>query len=192
MYNLLNDSEKQKLRIMQAHKDQLLFHEDESCEYAGIVVSGQISIKSYNLNGKEVVYNIIEKDGIFGNNLLFSSDSKYKGDVIAVQDSIVALMDKNTLLEILQENNSFLEYYLKIQADSIKSYNFKVKLLSFDSSRERFMYYLNYHQGIIHFDSVSSLAKELSLTRENVSRLLSSLAKEGIIIKEKQSVKLTD
>ena len=192
MYNLLTPEEKEKLKTIEAQKDQLLFHEDESCEYAGIVVSGQISIKSYNLNGKEVVYNTIKKDGIFGNNLLFSTDSRYKGDVIAIEDSIVALMDKNTLLRTLQENSSFLEYYLKIQADSLKNYNFKVKLFSFDSSRERFMYYLNYHQGIIHFDSVSSLANELSLTRENVSRLLASLVKEEIIIKEKQLVKLID
>ena len=80
MYSLLNREEKQKLKIIKTHKDQLIFREDEDCEYAGIVVSGQISIRSYNLNGKEVIYNTIDSGGIFGNNLLFSSDRKYKGD----------------------------------------------------------------------------------------------------------------
>lgn len=192
MYSLLNREEKQKLKIIKTHKDQLIFREDEDCAYAGIVVSGQISIRSYNLNGKEVIYNTIDSGGIFGNNLLFSSDRKYKGDVIALKDSTVALVDKEALLQILKENEDFLEYYLKIQADSLKQINLKVKLLSFDSGRERFMYYLNYHQGLIHFESVSALANELSLSRENVSRLLSSLVKEGIIIKEKQLVKLID
>lgn len=192
MYSLLNREEKQKLKIIKTHKDQLIFREDEDCAYAGIVVSGQISIRSYNLNGKEVIYNTIDSGGIFGNNLLFSSDRKYKGDVIALKDSTVALVDKEALLQILKENEDFLEYYLKIQADSLKQINLKVKLLSFDSARERFMYYLNYHQGLIHFESVSALANELSLSRENVSRLLSSLVKEGIIIKEKQLVKLID
>lgn len=192
MYSLLNREEKQKLKIIKTHKDQLIFREDEDCKYAGIVVSGQISIRSYNLNGKEVIYNTIDSGGIFGNNLLFSSDRKYKGDVIALKDSTVALVDKEALLQILKENEDFLEYYLKIQADSLKQINLKVKLLSFDSARERFMYYLNYHQGLIHFESVSALANELSLSRENVSRLLSSLVKEGIIIKEKQLVKLID
>ena len=56
MYSLLNREEKQKLKIIKTHKDQLIFREDEDCEYAGIVVSGQISIRSYNLNGKEVIY----------------------------------------------------------------------------------------------------------------------------------------
>ena len=192
MYSLLNREEKQKLKIIKTHKDQLIFREDEDFEYAGIVVPGQISIRSYNLNGKEVIYNTIDSGGIFGNNLLFSSDRKYKGDVISLKDSTVALVDKEALLQILKENEDFLEYYLKIQADSLKQINLKVKLLSFDSARERFMYYLNYHQGLIHFESVSALANELSLSRENVSRLLSSLVKEGIIIKEKQLVKLID
>ena len=45
MYSLLNREEKQKLKIIKTHKDQLIFREDEDCEYAGIVVSGQISIR---------------------------------------------------------------------------------------------------------------------------------------------------
>ena len=65
-----------------------------------------------------------------------------------------------------------------------------VKLLSLDSARERFIYYLEYHHRHIKIESITRLSKELSLTRETLSRLISSLIKEKIIIKEKQLIKL--
>ena len=190
MYNLLNPKEKEKLTIVDIKKDQLLFHENEVCVSVALVISGQIIIRSIDLNGKEIIYNIINEGGIFANNLLFSNDKRYKGDVIATQKSKVALLSEDNLIEILMNNEIFLRTYLSVQAENIKQINFMVKLLSLDSARERFIYYLEYHHRLIEIESITRLSKELSLTRETLSRLISSLIKEKIIIKEKQLIKL--
>lgn len=190
MYNLLNPKEKEKLTIVDIKKDQLLFHENEVCVSVALVISGQIVIRSIDLNGKEIIYNIINEGGIFANNLLFSNDKRYKGDVLATQKSKVALLSEDNLIEILMNNEIFLRTYLSVQAENIKQINFMVKLLSLDSARERFIYYLEYHHRLIEIESITRLSKELSLTRETLSRLISSLIKEKIIIKEKQLIKL--
>ena len=190
MYNLLSSKEKEKLTIVDIKKDQLLFHENEVCVSVALVISGQIIIRSIDLNGKEIIYNIINEGGIFANNLLFSNDKRYKGDVIATQKSKVALLSEDNLIEILMNNEIFLRTYLSVQAENIKQINFMVKLLSLDSARERFIYYLEYHHRLIEIESITRLSKELSLTRETLSRLISSLIKEKIIIKEKQLIKL--
>lgn len=190
MYNLLNPKEKEKLTIVDIKKDQLLFHENEVCISVALVISGQIIIRSIDLNGKEIIYNIINEGGIFANNLLFSNDKRYKGDVLATQKSKVALLSEDNLIEILMNNEIFLRTYLSVQAENIKQINFMVKLLSLDSARERFIYYLEYHHRLIEIESITRLSKELSLTRETLSRLISSLIKEKIIIKEKQLIKL--
>lgn len=190
MYNLLSSKEKEKLTIVDIKKDQLLFHENEVCVSVALVISGQIVIRSIDLNGKEIIYNIINEGGIFANNLLFSNDKRYKGDVLATQKSKVALLSKDNLIEILMNNEIFLRTYLSVQAENIKQINFMVKLLSLDSARERFIYYLEYHHRLIEIESITRLSKELSLTRETLSRLISSLIKEKIIIKEKQLIKL--
>ena len=190
MYNLLNPKEKEKLTIVDIKKDQLLFHENEVCVSVALVISGQIIIRSIDLNGKEIIYNIINEGGIFANNLLFSNDKRYKGDVIVTKKSKVAFLSEDDLIEILMNNVAFLKTYLSLQAENIKQINFMVKLLSFDSARERFIYYLEYHHRLIEIESITRLSKELSLTRETLSRLISSLIKEKIIIKEKQLIKL--
>lgn len=192
MYNLLSKEEKEKALIVDLKKDQLLFHENEICEYVALVISGQIDIKSYDLSGKEIVYNIINAGGIFANNLLFSNDKAFKGNVIATVDTSLALIDEQNLITILMNNEAFLRKYLSVQAQSMKQLNFMMKLLSFDSARDRFLYYLEYHHKMITIYSITQLSKELFLTRETLSRLISSLVKEGLIIKEKQLIKLVN
>ena len=192
MYHLLSKEEKEKALIVDLKKDQLLFHENEICEYVALVISGQIEIKSYDLSGKEIVYNIINAGGIFANNLLFSNDKAFKGNVIATVDTSLALIDEQNLITILMNNEAFLRKYLSVQAQSMKQLNFMMKLLSFDSARDRFLYYLEYHHKMITIYSITQLSKELFLTRETLSRLISSLLKEGLIIKEKQLIKLVN
>ena len=192
MYNLLSKEEKEKALIVDLKKDQLLFHENEICEYVALVISGQIEIKSYDLSGKEIVYNITNAGGIFANNLLFSNDKAFKGNVIATVDTSLALIDEQNLITILMNNEAFLRKYLSVQAQSMKQLNFMMKLLSFDSARDRFLYYLEYHHKMITIYSITQLSKELFLTRETLSRLISSLVKEGLIIKEKQLIKLVN
>ena len=63
---------------------------------------GEVSIISYPDKGKEIVYNILKTDEIFGNNLIFSSNPYYKGDIIADCESLIGLLGKQDLIAILQ------------------------------------------------------------------------------------------
>lgn len=192
MYKLLTEEERAKLQIISLDKNQLLFRENEICNSTAIVIDGRIEIKSYDINGKEIIYNTIYGGGIFANNLLFSQDKRYKGNAVALEKSHVVLLNEKELLNILQNNQDFLLRYLHIQADYVKRLNLNLKLLSYDSARERFLYYLEYHDGLIIYKTITSLAKELFISRERLSRLISELCKEKMIIKEKQLIKLVD
>ena len=77
-----------------------------------------VSINSYSYNGKEINYSIIEENQLFGHNLLFSSSPFYKGNVIASLDSKIALIYKDDLIYLMQNNNKFLSSYLLILNNS--------------------------------------------------------------------------
>lgn len=189
MYNYLTTEELNRITAKSYKKDDVLFLENDICEYAGIVIKGQLIIKSYSLEGKEIIYNIINENEMFGNNLLFSNEPLYKGNVVALKDTNVALIDKEHLLEILKNNDDFLMAYLAKQANNTKNLNEKIKLLSFSSAEERFLYYLKSHSNVIKYNTVTSLAKELSLQRETLSRLLSRLEKNNIITITENEIK---
>ena len=185
LINTLKENEKKLLQIKTFHKNQTIFEEDQICESVGIITSGFINIVSYSFSGKEIIYNSLKKNDVFGNNLIFSDSPKFKGNVICVEETTVAFLNKASLLQLLQSNEDFLKEYLRIQSEFGKALNARIKLLSFSNAQDRLNYYFYINNNEINYKSVSSLAKILSLERETLSRLLSKLEKEKIIKRNK-------
>lgn len=179
--SLLSKEERKLVSVHSFKKNQVIYKEGEHCDSISIIVDGKIQIVSYSFSGKEVVFNSLGKNQIFGNNLLFSSDPTYKGDVISTTKSTLVIIKKEELITLLSSNKMFLENYLKIQSDFGKHLNSQIKLFSIDSARERFEYYLFINKGEIEYKTITSIANELNLKRETLSRLVSKLEKENVI-----------
>ena len=187
---LLNEKEKERLIFKELRKGETLFYENDRCGEIGIVKYGKLLITSYPENGNPIIYNRLKEDDMFGNNLLFSSQPFYKGDVIAESDSGIILIKKDVLIGFLEENTDFLLAYLQIQADSGKRLHSRIRLLSIDSAQERFITYLRENGNKITYSSVSDLADDLFIRRETLSRLLSKLIKNKVVIKDGKTVRL--
>lgn len=175
LYQLLTESERSKVKYIRCKRGETLFKEHDVCNTLGIVIMGNITISSFSYHGREIVFNSLRESEIFGNNLIFSSDPTYKGDVIAKVESVVVLINKNLLLEILQNNNEFLQEFLKINSDFSKSLNAQIKILSFDKAEERFLYFMFINNNRYKYRSITDLSHLLFLKRETLSRLLTRL-----------------
>ncbi len=179
--DLLSEEERRKTKTLVFPRDHRICEEGEICVGVYVVRKGNVKISSYSYEGKEIVYNLIERGGVFGNNLVFASDQRYRGNAIASSDCEITFIEKESLKELLAGNPRFLEEYLRIQSDFGKELNRKIKILSFDSARERLEFFLQSQGGEATLKSVSELAEELFLSREATSRLIHGLAKEGSI-----------
>ena len=186
----LNEEENCLCQIRKLSKGETLFHEFDECFQIGIVKKGRFIIASFPENGRQIIYNRLEEDRIFGNNLIFSSSPFYKGDVIALEDSEVVLIAREDLITLLQKNRRFLIEYLRLQADEGKNLHSRIRILSIDSAGERFFTYMHEHGGSVTITSVSALADELSLSRETLSRLLNRLQTAGSIIRDGKTIRL--
>lgn len=172
-------------------KDQLIFSENEECKYVGFIKSGQVKISSVLLSGKEIIYNIINSEQMFGENLIFSSSKNFRGDVIALEKSQIYLLTKDELEKLMMTNKDFLEIFMKQVSDFSKTLNLKLKLLTFNSVKEMILYYLDIQGGKIEYKSITKLAEILNLSRESLSRTLHDLDRNKIIsITNKVIVKL--
>lgn len=166
-------------------KGEVLFREGELCTQIGIVKEGTLVISSYTFEGKEIVFNTINEGMMFGNNLLFSKEPHYKGNVTALTNTSVYLIDEINLLALGARNKAFLKEYLTIMANTTISLNTRVKLLSFNTLSERLNYDLFIHNGVLPFKSISALSKELNVERETLSRYISKLVDDELLKKEK-------
>ncbi|MBQ6126261.1 MAG: Crp/Fnr family transcriptional regulator [Erysipelotrichaceae bacterium] len=184
----LNHDERKLLRERKLSKGETLFYENERCECIGIIIFGSVQIMSYLPDGKQIIYNSLKEGEIFGNNLVFSSEPYYRGNITAMEEATVALLERGDLLKILEGNKDFLVEYLRIQSNFSKELNSRIRLLSLESAEERFLYYMQTHKNRIAYRSVSDLAGQLYLERETLSRLLSRFAKEKRIIRDDKTI----
>lgn len=191
LIDTLKEIDSKTIKIISIPKGDILFHEDDLCEYVGIVKKGLIVIASYSISGNEIIYNQISEGGVFGNNLIFSSHPYYRGNVICKEKSEVILLDKKQLLSLFQSNEDFLIQYLKMQSQFSISLNTKLKIMTLQNAQERFFYYMELHNNEITYNSISSLANELFLRRETLSRLIAILLKEKKIEKKGKTLTLS-
>ena len=185
LLNVLSKKEHQMVKGYQIAKGNVVYHEGDVCESIGIVISGKIEIVSYSFEGKELLINSLKPGEIFGNNLLFSSSPIYRGDVVAKEKSVVAFINKENLIYLLQNNAEFLDLYLKAQSDKATALTARIQLLSFPNAEERLFYYASKNNGVITFKNVTTLAATIGVQRETLSRLLTNLIERHLIKKEK-------
>ncbi len=190
IYDLLNETQRAKCQIQMVGKGEILHHEGDPCLGVTSVLSGHIKIASYTTSGHEIIFNTLREGQFFGNNLVFSSDPEYKGTVIAEEESKILYIPKPILTEILKTNERFLTEYLRVQSDFGQSLNGKIKILSLGSAEERLDCALTLGKGSIRFRSVQSLAAELGLQRETLSRLIHRLEREGKIVIGKETIRI--
>lgn len=187
----LTKEEKGRLKIVHLNKGEILFSEGEVCKNIGIVFVGELKIASYLEDGHEIVYNVIKKGMMFGNNLIFSSEPVYRGDVIANENSYLYILSKDQLLNLLKTNDDFLIAFLNAQSEFGKGLNLSIKLLTFNNAQERILYYLQINKDIVTYKSITELAKTLYLSREVLSRTLHKMERDQIIrLEDKKIIKI--
>ena len=192
IYELLTKEQLKVFKIKDFKKNTTIFLENEICELVGFVIEGKIKISTFTFQGNEIIYSIIERNQMFGNNLIFSKKPTYKGDVICLNDCKIGFINKTNLLKLFGENNAFLLEYLRYDADMLKDLNDKVKILSLDSAKERLLLFLANNNNQIEVSSITNLAKSICISRECLSRLISKLSQEKVLEYKNKKIILKD
>lgn len=190
--DLLNKDEYDKyIELKQYNKNEIIFSEGLVCNYIGVVLEGQLLISTITLNDKEEVINIINKNCVFGNNLIFSSSPIFLGNIISQTNSKIAFISRNDLKLIFKDNKEFLYKYMELLSDQILIEKQRNKLLVHKNIRDRLLYYFNNEQkkkGQIRIKSIAELARILSLPRPSVSREIYKMVDDNIIVYNNKNI----
>lgn len=168
--------------------NEIIFNENDYCDTVGIVLSGEVLVASYTYNGAEIVFKKIKANSLFGHSLIFSTNPIYRGAIICKNKCKIAYIEKDNFLKFISEPNN-ITIFLSMLSDDVLASKEKARILSFTSTRDRLLYMLNIYKKI-QFESIASLALELSVTRESLSRTIKKLSREQIITLEGKCIKL--
>ncbi len=179
LLNKLSPEEFLKTRRIDFHKGEILFAEGTLCKGVGILGKGKLHIRGLTESGKEILFHELNVGELFGHNLIFSDSPYYKGSVEASSDGYLTFIEKEELVNLFQRNEEFLLAYLKVQSEQGQRLNERIRILSMDGAREKLECLLWTHQGEMSYSSIASLAEELGLKRETLSRTIHQMKREG-------------
>lgn len=182
----LKDDEKKMIKYKSYKKGDIIFNEGDKCTSIAYLISGSISISTNTLIDNEYTIKTIESGDSFGEFLLFSSNPYYLGNITCLKESKVAFINRNDLIKLLKENDTFLSSYLNKMSDDALLLQLRIKILAQKTLREKILFFIKRETEkkktkTIYVTSKETLAKIINVPRPSLSRELKNMEDEGII-----------
>ena len=180
-----------KHKIKEYKRGEIIKNEGTICEEVGLILSGSVSISNVTLNNEEFLIDNLNIGDFFGENLIFLDNNLYPGNIIASQSSQIIFFSKENFIKFLSLDNKFQFYYLNYISRKFMSIQKRIKILSQPRIKDKFLYYiqnemLSANKDYVIIKSITSLAAYLNVPRPSLSRTISDLIDEEIIIKHKK------
>lgn len=176
------------INIQQYSSEVTIAMETDVSKSIGIVLEGRILVKTYTLGGNNFTLNTLEPGQIFGDILMFSDiTNTYPGHLITQSDTKIAYIPNDVFQEYLYQDRVLLQNFLRIFSDKAYEMNFKSKMLSQDSVRDKILFYLANQRKIQKSNVIvlgitkEELSNQLFIQRPSLSRELQKMKADGLI-----------
>lgn len=186
----------QRVRKHTLAAGDILFHHGDPAERFYLIGMGQIKLSRISPAGQEKVIEVMYAGSTFAEAVMFMQKHAYPVTAQALIDSVVYAIPNQAYLDILAQST---EYCFRLLADlSMRLHHHLQELdhLAQQNAMHRLIRYLvnqlppdasNGHTLTLSIPK-QVLASKLSIKPESFSRLLATLAQEGIISVDKQTI----
>jgi len=170
-------------------KDEIIFYEGERDNYFYGIVYGQVLMYDVDLKGNIIPKNQFGCGDIFGL-IAKIQNREYCLNAKSENDSIIIQIDYSKFNKFIS-NPPFSDRVIKMLSNQIVQEIEFNKLQKYDATTKVIYTLLNFPQKFLRKKKYL-LAKELGMTPETLSRILSKLKNEGIICYCEKSIKVLD
>lgn len=182
-------------KIISYKKNEMIVNEGDICINIGFLLEGSLSVSNTLPNFNESIIQVLNKGDVFGENLIFSDNPYYPGNIYANNNCQIAFISKNNFLNLLSSNTIFRDYYITLLSKKFISMQERIKVLSQNSLYNKVLFYFEMisqktHSKSIKIKSIDYISKYLNAPRPSVSRVISKLIEDNKIIKNKKIITL--
>ena len=183
--------------VMTEHElavDQILFQQGESTHSIFWVGSGQLKLVSFT-EQQMITHYFVEAGESFAETALHFET--YGCTAIATQPSRIIAIPKPIFLDAVRQSPALCEQYVAHLTQRFSVVKRFLELRSIRSARDRLLQYLSYQRQPNQLTvslrrSLKSLAAELGLSPEVLSRTFAQLESDGVLSRKKGSVTFSD
>lgn len=161
-----------------------------------IVLSGEIVAEMHDQNGKVVKLDIFNPGYTIGPGIAFRKDNRLPVTLVSRADSTLLNLPRKTLLDLCQENRKFLMNLLEDIGSKIDFLAKRIRTVEFRTIKQKIAKYILELSESSKSDTIEmklsreELSEMFGVARPSLSRVLSELAKMGIIDLENRSIRI--
>lgn len=183
-------------------KGEYVYMPDQPADKVFFVTEGKIKIGNYNEAGKEITKAILSKGEVFGE-MAMIGDDKRKDFAIAMEDSIICMVQVNEMKDLLKDHNPLSLFFMKVMGSKVLEMEQRLESLIFKDSRSRIVEYIvdfaekkgqrvGYEWVIRNFMTHQEIANITATSRQTVTTVLNELRDANLIAFNRKRLLLRD
>lgn len=184
-------------------KGTIIVSEGNKRNFIYIVKKGRVKLYKSSNEGGSTILEVKGDNSVLGLVILFS-DLPNPTTIMTLEDSVIYLVKTSDLENLVLSNPKFAASVIKTLGNQLLNSQNKVKDVTLDDSYTKvlkLLYYLSRDFGVkldndlIEIDLVltrSDMASIIGVSRETLSRILSQLSKEEVIIINERKIFIKD
>lgn len=185
--------------IFHYDKNDLIFREGEKPNGLICLASGKVKIFKEGVGGREQIVRLARPVGFIGYRALFAEEN-YTASALAIEDSVICVIDKDVLMKVLMRNNELVMRILRKMATELGFSNNRTVTLTQKHIRGRLAESLLFLKDTYGYEddkctikvylSREDIANLSNMTTSNAIRTLSALSNEKIIALEGRKIQI--
>ena len=174
------NNNKGAVSVVEYKKDDTVFSRDRYLKALGVICDGALSSQK-RVAGGDFTLRTLQKGDIFGVAGIFTSDSSYVSDIIALTDATVVYFPEALLSELFCAHPDLAISYIRMLSKKIRYLNAKLDGFATPNAYSKLALFLYENNG--YHGSMTSLADLLDMSRMTLYRNLEILEEEKNIEK---------
>ena len=180
-----------RITIKEFSKNETILREEETNKFMYIILAGKAKVVQATEQGKEIIFAIHRSEDFFGELSLIDGKTS-NATVMAMEESLIAIISKENFYTILFSQHKVLENLLRILCARLRESWKRIHILNFREAPQRIKMLFTTMSGETQQEAREGktiglklthqeIADMSGLTRETVTRVLSRWQKDGLI-----------
>jgi CRP-like cAMP-binding protein/ActR/RegA family two-component response regulator len=175
-------------------KNQVIYYEGDKGNGLYLLLSGKVKTIKLAEDGRELMTGIYSADDYLGINAMLSNE-EYADTATALEDSVLCLIPKEQLEQLLNLYPEVAREFIKLLANDIREKEEQLLQMAYHSVRKKMaeaLLRLQRRDGLEFKIARENLAAMAAMATETVSRTLSDFKEEGLIDKKGSTITILD
>jgi CRP/FNR family transcriptional regulator, cyclic AMP receptor protein len=187
--------------VLRSHPpNQVILLENDWGTSVYFILEGWVKIRTYNLDGKEITLNVLGKGELFGE-MAPLDEVPRSTDVLTLAPTLIGNMPAQDFVNLIHTEPLSGIRLAQLMARRLRQVNRRLRLRESDSTSRvvDILLFLAEGQGKRTADGVEipnlphrELSSLSGLARETVTRVLNKLEKKGLIVRDREILRIPD